>query len=378
MGMPDPSQMSGVPLPAGDLPNGTVSVRVVRGSVANNLADQPVELHGGPSVLTERTDASGHVQFHGLVPGTPVHAVAVVDGARLESQVFPVPEAGGIKVMLVAPDAAMQARADEDAKLAASPARPGLVVLSGQSQFVVELDDDVLQVYYLLQIANSARTPVSADPLVFDLPPGARNVSILDGSSPLARAGGSQIVVSGPFPPGATVVQAAYQLPYGASEVTINQPLPAALEQLSLVVQKTGTVHVDSAQLATHGEMPAEGKTYIVGSGPAIPAGQTLTFTLTGLPHRATWPRTLALALAAFVLGAGIWAATSRGSEAASLDERRKKLETRRDRLFADLVKVEEQHRTGQIDESRYGSRRRELVGQLERIYSELDHGLAA
>jgi len=350
----------------------------VRGSITNNLPDQPVELHGGPSVLTERTDATGHAQFHGLTPGTSVHAVAVVDGTRLESQTFPVPAAGGVKVMLVAPDAEMQARADENAKLAASPAQPGLVVLSGQSQFVVELDDDVLQVYYLLQIANNARTPVSADPLVFTLPPGARNASILDGSSPLARAGGAQIVVSGPFPPGPTVVQAAYQLPYRTSELTISQLLPAALEQLSLVVEKTGAIHVESTQLANHGEMPAEGKTYIVGSGPGIPSGQALTFTLTGLPHRATWPRTLALALAALVLGAGIWAAVSRGSEAASIDERRRTLEGRRDRLFADLLRVEEQHRAGQIDEARYGSRRRELVGQLERIYSELDQGLAA
>ena len=41
--MPDPKQMSGRPLPVADLPAGTVTVRVVRGSMANVIPDQPVE-----------------------------------------------------------------------------------------------------------------------------------------------------------------------------------------------------------------------------------------------------------------------------------------------------------------------------------------------
>ena len=45
-GMPDPKQMSGRPLPVGDLPVGTVTVRVVRGSMTNVVANQAVELTG--------------------------------------------------------------------------------------------------------------------------------------------------------------------------------------------------------------------------------------------------------------------------------------------------------------------------------------------
>ena len=40
--MPDLRQVSGVPLPAQDVPAGTVSVRVVRGSFANNLVNVEV------------------------------------------------------------------------------------------------------------------------------------------------------------------------------------------------------------------------------------------------------------------------------------------------------------------------------------------------
>lgn len=377
--MPGAAQMSGVPLPAGDLPNGAISVRLVRGDLSQNLTGHPVELHGGPGTLTLSTDDNGRALFMGVAAGTPVHALAVVDGTRLETQTFPVPSVGGIKVMIVAPDEAMAARAAEDATLAASPAQPGVVVLGPETQFIVELEDDTLQVYYLLQIANSARTPVeTAAPLVFDLPPGARGAAVLEGSSPLAEVAGPRLTVRGPFPPGKTMVQAAYALPYHGGAVRVTQALPATLERFSLAVEKVGAMHVESAQMSSHGDMPADGKTYLVANGPAIAAGQAFDFTITGLPYRATWPTTLALVLAVVILGAGVWVATEGDARRGDTDARRKTLQGRRDRLFADLVRLEAQHRSGQVDERRYTMRRRELVGQLEKIYSELDQGLAA
>ena len=42
--MPDARQMSGVPLPAGELANGTVTVRVVRERMGNNVPNQEVTL----------------------------------------------------------------------------------------------------------------------------------------------------------------------------------------------------------------------------------------------------------------------------------------------------------------------------------------------
>ena len=37
--MPDPKQMAGIPRPVDDLPNGTVSVRLIRGQLSNNIAE---------------------------------------------------------------------------------------------------------------------------------------------------------------------------------------------------------------------------------------------------------------------------------------------------------------------------------------------------
>jgi len=45
----------------------------------------------------------------------------------------------------------------------------------------------------------------------------------------------------------------------------------------------------------------------------------------------------------------------------------------RREKLFGDLVRVEEQQRAGEIEASRTLARRAALVAQLEQIYSELD-----
>ena len=68
-----------------------------------------------------------------------------------------------------------------------------------------------------------------------------------------------------------------------------------------------------------------------------------------------------------------------RGGRVVGADEaRRKKLETRRDRLFDELTALERQHREGLVDEPRYGNRRRELVEALERIYAEMDEEAAA
>ena len=42
--MPDPKQMSGIPRPVDDLPNGAISVRLIRGSLSNNIIGHPVDL----------------------------------------------------------------------------------------------------------------------------------------------------------------------------------------------------------------------------------------------------------------------------------------------------------------------------------------------
>ena len=62
-GQPDPRQMSGLPLPDPGLPDGTVTVRVIRGQIANNVPDQLVELRQGDSVERREPTVRGARPF---------------------------------------------------------------------------------------------------------------------------------------------------------------------------------------------------------------------------------------------------------------------------------------------------------------------------
>src|ERR1700704_6223566 len=124
--MPDPKQMSGIPRPVTDLPERTISVRVIRGDLSKTIPNQPVDLLVAGKTQTVKTDANGRAEFGPLTPGATVKAVTVVDGERLESQEFPSPSQGGIRLLLVATDKEKEARAAEEAK---APAVTGAVVL---------------------------------------------------------------------------------------------------------------------------------------------------------------------------------------------------------------------------------------------------------
>src|SRR2546423_684218 len=113
--MPDPKQMSGMPLPVSDIPVGTVTVRLIRGQLTNPLPGETVELaSSGMTPKTAKSDESGRAQFTGLTPGTRVKASTTVDGETIESQEFDVPSAGGIRLMLVATDQQTAKQAEED------------------------------------------------------------------------------------------------------------------------------------------------------------------------------------------------------------------------------------------------------------------------
>jgi hypothetical protein len=375
--MPDPKQMSGIPRPDGELPAGTITVRLIRGGFTNPLPGQTVELTGtGTAAKTAKSDASGRAQFDGVTPGTRVKASATIDGERLESQEFDVPSAGGVRLMLVATAGARGT--PEDRARAASPAVPGTVVLGQESRLVVEAGDDGLNVYNILQIVNSAPTPVQPPaPLVFELPKEAAGAGLLEGSAKNAVAEKGRITVNGPFQPGNTAVQFAYTLPFGSDAVTIRQKLPVRMTQFAILAQKVGNMQLSSPQVEQQQERQAEGQTYILGRGRAVNAGDSIAITLSGLPHEAAWPRSLALVLAGVILAAGVLAARRRGPVPDG-SAHRQKLQARRDRLFDQLTALEEERRQGTVDEQRYADRRNELLASLEGVYAQLDEGAAA
>jgi hypothetical protein len=363
-GMPDAKAMSGIPRPDPSVAAGTVSVRLVRGQISNNIVGHPVEFIVGGKTQTVTTNDTGHAVVNGLAPGTLVRAAATVDGERLESQDFELPAESGILMLLVATDKGAAAQMAKDAV-------PGTVTLGGQSRVITQFEDEVLQVYYLFDIVNGGQAPVKAGPFVFDLPDGAQNATVLQESAPNAVAKGATIVVSGPFAPGVTSIQVAYSLP-PAARVAIRQRLPIAMSQVAVMVEKVGGLTIASPQMTTIREGSDGAKAFVMGTGPALKAGDTLSIDVNGLPYQPTWPRNAALALAVIALLAGGWAAVRTGGRSAEAAGRQQ-LELRREDVFAQVAKLDERRHAGQVTDEAFEARRHELVTELERIYGELD-----
>lgn len=376
--MPDPKQMSGMPLPVTDLPVGTATARVIRGQLSNPLEGQTVELTGDGATKTAKTDASGRATFSNLPPGAHVKMSVTVGSEKIESQEFDVPSQGGVRIMLVATDAATEAKAAEDKTLAEEAPVKGTVVLGDQSRFVIEMGDDALNVFNLMQIANTSRRRVqTAAPLVFELPKEAVGAGMMEGSTPNAVAAGNKVTVNGPFAPGVTNVQFGYSIPLGSGTITIKQQMPAQLTQISVIAQKTAGMDVSSPQLTNHRDMQAEGQDYFVGQGSGVGAGDAVSVTVSGLPHRPTWPRNAALALAVVILAAGAWGATRRQTGTA-VKNRRRELQAQRDSLFAKLASLETERRQGRIDAAAYAAKRERLVTALEDLYAGLEQEAVA
>ena len=306
--MPNPKEISGVPLPVGDVPVGSVSVRVVRGSFDKNIPDLPVEFDVDGQKQTKQTDATGRVLFSGLKPGARVRALTVVDGKTIESQTTTI-AASGIRFVLVADDPDIARREAEDRALATATAVKGIVVFGPESRVVAQLSEDTLHIFYVVEILNTARTPVDiGGPVILDLPRAARGAALNEGTKQ-ATVAGRRVTVVGPFAPGSTTLQIAFELPYGGDTARIEQPLPVALQQVNVIVAQSGNMDVRSAQVASKRRVNDRGQDLVVGSGPALPPGETLVLEITGLPHYARWPRYLALTLAGAIMSLGIWAA---------------------------------------------------------------------
>ena len=303
----DLSQAAGVPLPASDLPAGTVSVRVVRGSFANNLAGETVVFLVNGEERSQVTDDSGRAQIEGLAPGTRLRASATVGGERLETQDVVVGDSG-IRFVLVASDAGA-------ATPASAAAVPGSVYLGPDSRIVFDYSNELLNVYYVVHVINPGQAPVDlGGPLVIDLPTEARSATAMDGMTSQATIADARVTVRGPFAPGRTDVNLAFTLPFSGDSAYLEQAWPTEARPFTVFALKTGDMDLDSPQLENKQDTQQEGQPLVVGRTTALNPGQVLTLEVTGLPHRATWPRNVALGAASLVCLAGLWAAFGPGS----------------------------------------------------------------
>jgi len=368
--MPDARQMSGIPMPVTDTAPGTIVVRVVKDSLTSNIPNHAVELLVGTATMKATTDAEGRAQFTGVTVGATVRAMTVVGDKRIQSEPFQVPAAGGIRLILAA--SAAEGAAGEPGAMSAG-AKPGDVVLGGDSRIQVEFDDDSLTVYYLLEFINGGNTPATpAKEIVFDLPADAEQPTLLEGSSTQAQVRGHRVSVTGPFDPGRTPVQLAYSLAPAGPARALVQAFPVPWMKVQVIATYVPGLSMVSSQFTQSGEVPGDNHTFLLGTGDALAATAPLTVSLGGLPSRNRTGRYVALSLALLVLLAGAWMVITSRARAADTS-RRAELEQRRARLLADVARLEQQPKTTLGDEARAKARREDLIAQLERVYGELD-----
>ena len=380
---PDIRQMSGMPLPSGEMPDGTVSVRVVRESLANNLPGVTVTLAGDGVAVSAQTDAEGRAIFSGLRGGVTVQAQVTLAGETVASQSFSVPAQGGIRLILAmglagaggaadAPSGSSAPAAGSGPAAAPTPAVPGRVVLGTQTRTIVEVIDSGLEVFHVFEIANVADGPVDVGaPIEFALPDDARTVTLLEGSTPQARVFDRKLVIAGPFAQGRTMAQVAYRLGYSGPTADVSITLPLPMIQTNLIVRKLGNMRVVAPVLAQSREAEAEGRTYWTGTGPGLNAGEVLTVSLDGLPYHSPWPRYTALALAGVVVLVGLWLGFASPVNA---ERRIAELEARRVALL-DAVRALGADIPDHTTESGVGTARKRaaLLDELEGVYAMLD-----
>lgn len=96
-----PAEALGQPLPNPQLPDGTITVRVLDGALTEPVEGLVVNLVDAKgSERNARSDSKGRALFTGLAAGTQWQARATRDEDKAESQPITVPATGGVQVLL--------------------------------------------------------------------------------------------------------------------------------------------------------------------------------------------------------------------------------------------------------------------------------------
>lgn len=200
----NPRDMSGIGRPQPGDPRGQLTVRVVRGQMSNNVADQPVHLvgyaaDGSITRITRRTDVAGRVVFDGLVSDRVAY-YAMTDlprmvgdrtvSDRVRSGAIMMPPEVGQRLLLagLAPDTGAAPVEDlERVETQEASLGPGevLVRLFGKPETTSEVE--------LVRIDESGITSVARAPLSLGRPGNVRGL-VSDQILPQGGPGGTIVV----------------------------------------------------------------------------------------------------------------------------------------------------------------------------------------
>ena len=388
----DVQDMAVRPLMVGDLPVGTVTVRVGRGSLTNAAVGvdvlATVTAPGGKaSPRTEKTKADGRATFSGLPVGATFQAQTVVDDERLQTASFTIPAEGGARLMLVSkaeegaentapanPHAAAHGHGGTPAETASDAGEgtsdPSVVRVSSSSKLLIDMREDSLAVMENLVLENTSDRIFRAEHggIAIPLPAEANGVEAIEGSSHLELDQGSTIFLREAIPASGSPrapVQArfGFLLPTaGESSIALRQPMPFGIEDPVVMVPESDHLKLTAPGLqALAPQTDDRGVQIQIFQLASVPRNGVLSITVSGLPARSRVGQTIVTVLIAALVFAVLL-----GWRRPSVEKRPEKLRSRRDELFAELVEVERARQAAGSDDATLTQRRAELMAAIE------------
>ncbi len=383
-------EMATRPLMAPELPAGTVTVRVGRGSLSNNAVDVEVEAQvvgtdRKARQVTAKTGPDGRATFKGLPPGAHFQAHVTLDGQRLETADFAIPQEGGARLILVSTGEAaegeqamppgheelMEAMRGRDAPspLPKERTSDASVLRAGpHSRIVLDLREDALVVMEELVMENTADKVFQPGPAGVRLPlaDGSRDAESIPGGVPIKIADGAASI-TGSIPPLSSGMPARVRFGFLVSthdrdEIGIRQPMPWGMPDAVVMVPESTRLTVQGPGVR---ELPSQSndsrETIRVFQLPSIAPAGILHLTVGGIPVRGHTGETVAGVLFLGMVLAGA-IGVSRGRKPAAPPDTR-------DRLLAELAEWERTRRAG--GEAPEG-RRKELIAALRQTYRQV------
>lgn len=378
--------MTGRVEPRDNLPAGTLEIALV-GEDGKPMANQLVQvgqvIDGTVKSMRATSDAAGLVRFDGLTTGEAAGYAAIIkhQGMRLGTEPFRMDTQKGMRGEIRA-----LARTDD----------PKVLRFDDRSRVILEVAEDAVQVMEELVFKNVSDRifdPGSRGLLV-PLPEGFEGTREFEGSTPLDIRAGEGVAVKAPIPPNngamfATRLRFGFVMPAdGKSSMEIKQPLPFGAEGVRLLVPANANLTVEAAGLRPQPDAKdAQGNVVRIFDLDNIPPGGALALTVRGLPAIAHTGRNIAGVLCLLLI-AGALIASPRSRHVAHAEASAAQLTERREKLFAELVTLEQRRRQAKAQDKAQGKdakkdpesdeRRNELIAKLENVYRELagvEHG---